>query len=93
MDNKLLDQIFNLKFTAKQLVRQAKKCEKVKKAIEKGNVEVVSRLETQSKMNVINKSMAGIVKSLERALNSNNLEQARVRESSVFCETDSLLDF
>ncbi|KAK3272182.1 Charged multivesicular body protein 1b [Cymbomonas tetramitiformis] len=111
MDNKLLDQIFNLKFTAKQLVRQAKKCEKeeksekqkVKKAIEKGNVEgariyaqsairkrseqlnylrlgsrldaVVSRLETQSKMNVINKSMAGIVKSLERALNSNNLEQ------------------
>lgn len=111
MDNKLLDQIFNLKFTAKQLVRQAKKCEKeeksekqkVKKAIEKGNIEgariyaqsairkrseqlnylrlgsrldaVVSRLETQAKMNVINKSMAGIVKSLERALNSNNLEQ------------------
>ena len=45
--DKLLDQIFNLKFTSKQLVRSAKKCEKeekeeknkVKKAIEKGNVE------------------------------------------------------
>ena len=40
----LLDQIFNLKFTSKQLVRAAKKCEKeekdekakIKKAIEKG---------------------------------------------------------
>ena len=36
---------------------------------------VVSRLETQAKMNVINKSFAGIVHSLERALNSNNLQQ------------------
>jgi charged multivesicular body protein 1 len=36
---------------------------------------VVSRLETQSKMNLINKSFAGIVKSLERALASNNLTQ------------------
>lgn len=43
-DNKLLDQIFNLKFTSKQLVRASKKCEgeekseklKIKKAIEKG---------------------------------------------------------
>ncbi len=34
----------------------------------------MSRLETQSKMNLINKSFAGIVKSLERALASNNLE-------------------
>lgn len=40
----LLDQIFNLKFTSKQLVRAAKKCEKeekdeklkIKKAVEKG---------------------------------------------------------
>ena len=40
----LLDQIFNLKFTSKQLVRAARKCEKeekdeklkIKKAIEKG---------------------------------------------------------
>ncbi len=44
---KLLDQIFQLKYTAKSLVRQAKKCEneekseklKVKKAIEKGNMD------------------------------------------------------
>jgi len=106
-----MDQIFNLKFTSKQLTKQAKKCEKeekdnknkVKKAIEKGNTDgariyaqdairkkteqlnylklgsrldaVVSRLETQAKMNVINKSMANIVKSLEKALTANNLEQ------------------
>merc|ERR1712087_952061 len=111
MGDKLLDQIFNLKFTSKQLVRSAKKCEKdekeeknkVKKAIEKGNIEgakiyaqnairkrteqlnylklasrldaVVSKLETQSKMNTVNKNMAGIVKSLDRALQANNLEQ------------------
>ena len=35
---------------------------------------VVSRLETQSKMSMINKSFAGIVTSLDRALSSNNLE-------------------
>ena len=40
---------------------------------------VVSRLETQAKMSVINKSFAGIVKTLERALNNNNLEQAGAR--------------
>uniref|UniRef100_A0A061R0J8 Charged multivesicular body protein 1 n=3 Tax=Tetraselmis sp. GSL018 TaxID=582737 RepID=A0A061R0J8_9CHLO len=109
--DKLLDQIFNLKFTAKQLVRQAAKCEKeekaerlkVKKAMEKGNLEgakiyaqnairkkteqlnylrlssrldaVVSRLDTQAKMNMVNKNMAGIVKTLEKTLNSQNLEQ------------------
>lgn len=38
---------------------------------------VVSRLETQAKMQLINKNMAGIVKSLEKALTSNNLEQVR----------------
>ena len=45
--DKLLEQIFQLKFTSKTLVRQAKKCEKeekeeklkVKKAIEKGNMD------------------------------------------------------
>eukprot|EP01018_Ginkgo_biloba_P003306 Gb_30102 [translate_table: standard] len=44
---KLLEQIFQLKFTSKSLVRQAKKCEqeeksekvKIKKAIEKGNMD------------------------------------------------------
>jgi len=111
LQDKLNEQIFNLKFTSKQLTRQSAKCEKeekaaktkIKKAIEKGNIEgariyaqtaiskhtealnylrlgsrldaVVSRLDTQAKMNTINKSMAGIVKSLEQALNSNNLEQ------------------
>mmetsp|Transcript_4147 Transcript_4147/g.10051 ORF Transcript_4147/g.10051 Transcript_4147/m.10051 type:complete len:213 (+) Transcript_4147:244-882(+) len=110
-EDQLLDQIFNLKFTAKQLVRTAAKCDKeekqlkskVKTAIEKGNIEgakihatdsirkkneqlnmmklasrldgVVSRLETQAKMNMVNKNMAGIVKSLEHSLNNLNLEQ------------------
>lgn len=109
--DKLLDQIFNLKFTSKQLAKQANKCEKeekqergkVKKAIEKGNIDgakiyaqnairkkseqlnylrlssrldaVVSRLDTQAKMQTVNKSMAGIVKALERALAGNNLEK------------------
>merc|ERR1719229_1605627 len=101
-----MDQIFNLKFTSKQLVRASRKCEKeekndkakVKKAIEKGNIEgakiyaqnairkksealnflklasrldgVVSRLDTQAMMNTVNYNMAGIVKSLDRALNA-----------------------
>lgn len=109
--DKLLDQIFNLKFTSKQLAKQARKSEKeeksertkVKKAIEKGNIDgariyaqnairkkteqlnylrlssrldaVVSRLDTQAKMQNVNKSMAGIVKALDRALASNNLEK------------------
>ncbi|CEF96883.1 Snf7 [Ostreococcus tauri] len=36
---------------------------------------VVARLETQAKMNAVNKDMSGIVKSLERSLNTNNLEK------------------
>ncbi|EFJ48540.1 hypothetical protein VOLCADRAFT_60422 [Volvox carteri f. nagariensis] len=108
--DKLLDQIFNLKFTAKQLARSAIKAEKeekseklkVKKAIEKGNMEgariyaqnairkkneqlnymklasrldaTVSRLESQAKMQMVQKNMAGIVKSLEKAMAINNLE-------------------
>lgn len=36
---------------------------------------VVSRLETQAKMNMVNKNMAGIVKNLEHSLNNLNLEQ------------------
>eukprot|EP00210_Caulerpa_lentillifera_P001255 g1211.t1 len=111
MPDKLLDQIFNLKFTSKQLVKQSKKCEKdekternnVKKAIEKGNMDgariyaqnairkkteqlnyirlasrldaVVSRLDTQAKMQAVTKNMAGIVKALDRALATNNLEK------------------
>eukprot|EP00877_Chromochloris_zofingiensis_P009351 jgi/Chrzof1/466/Cz01g16250.t1 len=111
MGDKLLEQIFNLKFTAKQLNRSSIKCEKdekaeklkVKKAIEKGNLEgakiyaqnairkkheqlnylklasrldaVVSRLDTQAKMQMVNKNMLGITKNLEKALASNNLEK------------------
>lgn len=111
MGDKLLDQIFNLKFTSKQLNKQSQKSSKdekaerlkVKKAIEKGNLEgakiyaqnairkkneslnylrlasrldaVVSRLDTQAKMQTVNKSMAGIVKALDKSLQSNNLEQ------------------
>ncbi|MCL7039036.1 hypothetical protein MKW94_019877 [Papaver nudicaule] len=106
---KLMNQIFELKFTSKSLQRQSRKCEKeekseklkVKKAIEKGNMDgariyaenairkrseamnylrlssrldaVVSRLDTQAKMNVITKSMGSIVKSLESSLNTGNL--------------------
>jgi charged multivesicular body protein 1 len=36
---------------------------------------VVSRLEAQARMQMVNRSMAGITKSLERALATNNLEQ------------------
>ena len=111
MSDKLLDQIFNLKFTSKQLNKQSQKSAKeekaerlkVKKAIEKGNLDgakiyaqnairkkneslnylrlasrldaVVSRLDTQAKMQSVNKSMAGIVKALDKSLASNNLEQ------------------
>lgn len=109
-NDRLLDQIFQLKFTAKQLERQAKKCEKdekseklkVKKAIEKKNFDgariyaqnairkkteqlnylklasrldaVVSRLDTQAKMNMVNKNMAGIVKTLDKVIKTNNPE-------------------
>eukprot|EP01025_Chloroclados_australasicus_P024657 TRINITY_DN24708_c1_g3_i1.p3 TRINITY_DN24708_c1_g3~~TRINITY_DN24708_c1_g3_i1.p3 ORF type:complete len:199 (-),score=31.39 TRINITY_DN24708_c1_g3_i1:302-898(-) len=111
MSGKLMEQVFNLKFLSKQLVRQSKKCEKdekdeklkVKKAIQKGNNEgaqiyaqnairkkqeslnflklasrldaVVTRLETQAKMQMVNRNMAGVVKSLEKALNANNLDK------------------
>ncbi|KAJ7287946.1 hypothetical protein O6H91_18G017700 [Diphasiastrum complanatum] len=108
---KLLEQVMELKMTAKTLARQAKKCEKdekseklkVKKAIEKGNMDgariyaenairkrseqmnylrlssrldaVVARLDTQSKMMTINKSMTSIVRALDVSLASNNLQK------------------
>lgn len=108
---KLMNQIMELKFTSKSLQRQARKCEKeekteklkVKKAIEKGNMDgariyaensirkrgeqmnylrlasrldaVVSRLDTQAKMQAIGKSMGSIVKSLESSLNTGNLQK------------------
>ncbi|CAN1280352.1 ESCRT-related protein CHMP1A [Linum perenne] len=106
---KLMNQIMELKFMAKTLQRQARKCEKeekadklkVKKVIEKGNMDgariytenairkrteqmnylrlysrldaVVARLDTQAKMNTINKSMANIVKSLDSSLASKSV--------------------
>ncbi|KAJ7296331.1 hypothetical protein O6H91_01G078300 [Diphasiastrum complanatum] len=108
---KLMEQVMELKMTSKSLGRQARKCEKdekiektkVKKAIEKGNMDgariyaenairkrteqmnylrlssrldaVVSRLDTQSKMMTINKSMASVVRALDTALASNNLQK------------------
>ncbi len=125
-EKELLDQIFNLKFTAKQLAKSANKCVKdekaeklkVKRSIEKGNIEgakiyaqnairkrteqlnylklasrldaVVSKLETQSKMNVVNKNMAGIVKSLDRALKVNNLEDVSLTMDKFEQQFESL---
>ncbi|KAK9671552.1 hypothetical protein RND81_12G038500 [Saponaria officinalis] len=95
---KLMNQIMELKFTSKSLQRQSRKCEKeekseklkVKKAIEKGNMDVarmnylrlasrldavVSRLDTLEKMQVIGKSMGNIVKSLDSSLNTGNIQK------------------
>nr|ABK21937.1 unknown [Picea sitchensis]ABK25909.1 unknown [Picea sitchensis] len=108
---KLMNQIMDLKITSKSLQRQSRKCEKeekaeklkVKKAIEKGNMDgariyaensirkhneqlnymrlasrldaVVSRLDTQAKMMTINKSMTSIVKALDSALATGNLQK------------------
>ncbi|CAM6029978.1 unnamed protein product [Sphagnum balticum] len=108
---KLMEQVMELKLTCKTLNRQARKCEKeekaeklkVKRAIEKGNMDgariyaenairkrneqsnyirlasrldaVVSRLDTQAKMMAINKSMVSIVKALDSALASSNLQK------------------
>ena len=127
MGDKLLDQIFNLKFTAKQLNKQSQKSTKdekaertkVKKAIEKGNLDgakiyaqnairkkneslnylrlasrldaVVSRLDTQAKMQTVNKSMAGIVKALDKSLASNNLEQVHHFRNCTRCGKDQMV--
>jgi charged multivesicular body protein 1 len=110
-ERQMADQVFNLKFTSKQLSKASKKSEKeekaeklrVKAAIEKGNIDIAkvyaqnairkknealnylrlasrldavsSRLDTQVKMNQVNASMVGIVKSLDVALAGNNLEK------------------
>eukprot|EP00245_Coleochaete_scutata_P013121 TRINITY_DN5237_c1_g5_i1.p1 TRINITY_DN5237_c1_g5~~TRINITY_DN5237_c1_g5_i1.p1 ORF type:complete len:212 (-),score=63.64 TRINITY_DN5237_c1_g5_i1:45-680(-) len=109
--DKLMEQVFELKFTARQLAKEAQKCAKaqkeeklkVKKAIEKGNMDgariyaqnairkkseelnylrlssrldgVVSRLNTQAKMQNVIGSMGGIVKALDSALASGNMEK------------------
>eukprot|EP01135_Chromosphaera_perkinsii_P002259 Nk52_evm45s221 gene=Nk52_evmTU45s221 len=107
----LEDQLFNLKFTAKQLERQHKKCEKeekqqkekVKKAIQKGDKEtariyaenairkhnegvnflrmsarvdaVASRVKTAITMKQVTKDMGGMVKTMDKALKSMDLEK------------------
>lgn len=125
--DKLLEQVFNLKFMAKQLNRSAIKCEKdekserlkVKKAIEKGNTEgakiyaqnairkkheqlnylklasrldaVVSRLDTQAKMSMVNRNMMAVTKNLEKALAANNLEKVRAGAVVLLSSWDGLL--
>ncbi|KAJ1915109.1 hypothetical protein IWQ60_008562 [Tieghemiomyces parasiticus] len=103
--------LFQLKFTAKSLQRQAKQCTrdegrekaKVKLAIKQGNTEgarihaenairkknealnllrlssridgVASRVQTAVTMRAVTGSMAGVVTSMEKALNTMNLEK------------------
>ncbi|KAI8588524.1 Charged multivesicular body protein 1a [Geranomyces variabilis] len=103
--------LFNLKFTAKTLQRQAKKSQKdeaaekakLKKAIQQGNMEgariyasnairkknealnllrlgsridgVAARVQTAVTMRKVSQSMAGVVKGMEKAMSSMNLEQ------------------
>uniref|UniRef100_UPI00358F6D1B charged multivesicular body protein 1b n=1 Tax=Myxine glutinosa TaxID=7769 RepID=UPI00358F6D1B len=103
--------LFNLKFAAKELNRNSKKCDKeeklekgkIKKAIQKGNTEVArihaenairqktqslsflrmaarvdavsSRVQSAVTMGNVTKSLAGVVKSMDAALRSMNLEK------------------
>ncbi|KAM7246313.1 hypothetical protein CapIbe_002611 [Capra ibex] len=69
--------LFNLKFAAKELGRSAKKCNKeekaekakIKKAIQKGNMEMAVM------MGKVTKSMAGVVKPMDATLKTMNLEK------------------
>ncbi|XP_077282937.1 charged multivesicular body protein 1 [Arctopsyche grandis] len=103
--------LFNLKFAAKELERNAKKCDKeeklekakTKKAIQKGNIEVArihaenairqknqginylrmsarvdavsSRVQTALTTRKVTQSMAGVVKAMDAAMKSMNLEK------------------
>ncbi|XP_043188874.1 charged multivesicular body protein 1b-like [Amphibalanus amphitrite] len=103
--------LFNLKFAAKEMVRNSKKCEKeekaekakLKKAIQKGNMEgarihaenairqknqalnylkmsarvdaVASRVQTAVQTRKVTQSMGGVVKSMDAAMRSMNLEK------------------
>ncbi|XP_044575521.1 charged multivesicular body protein 1b isoform X1 [Cotesia glomerata] len=103
--------LFNLKFAVKELERNSKKCEKeekvekskVKKAIQKGNMEgarihaenairqknqalnylrmsarvdaVASRVQTALTTRKVTQSMAGVVKAMDAAMKSMNLEK------------------
>jgi|EP00949_MAST-11_sp_MAST-11-sp1_P005252 charged multivesicular body protein 1 len=106
MSRQLDKQLFNIKFAAKSMGRNSKKCEKnekaakkkLKKAIEKGNMDgariyaqnaireknqalnylrlqgrmdaVAARVQTASDMSKVSKSMAGVVKGMDKALGS-----------------------
>uniref|UniRef100_A0A8D8TZJ5 Charged multivesicular body protein 1b n=1 Tax=Cacopsylla melanoneura TaxID=428564 RepID=A0A8D8TZJ5_9HEMI len=103
--------LFNLKFAAKELERNSKRCEKeekteklkIKKAIQKGNVEVAkihaenairqksqslnylrmaarvdavaSRVQTALTTRKVTQSMSGVVKAMDAAMKSMNLEK------------------
>jgi len=103
--------LFNLKFASKQLLRDSKKCEKeekaerakLKKAMEKGNMEVArihaenairqknqavnflrmsarvdavaSRVQTAVTTKRVTSSMQGVVKAMDSAMKSMNLEK------------------
>jgi len=103
--------LFNLKFTVKEFERNAKKCDKeekaekvkLKKAIQKGNMEVAkihaenairqknqslnhlrmaaridgvaSRVQTAVTTKKVTQSMAGVVKAMDSAMKSMNLEK------------------
>ncbi|KAJ3126950.1 Charged multivesicular body protein 1a [Nowakowskiella sp. JEL0407] len=105
------NQLFQLKFTAKQLQLSAKKCskaekqeiEKLKKALQQGNTEgakiysanairkktealnflrlssrvdaVASRVETAVQMRKVTQNMKNVVKGMDKAMQSMNLEQ------------------
>lgn len=110
-NNNMEKHLFNLKFAAKNLERQSKKCEKeekaekvkLKKAIQKGNLEgarihaensirqknqalnylrmgarvdaVAQRVQTACTTKQVTQSMAGVVRSMESAMKSMNLEK------------------
>ncbi|TRY62214.1 hypothetical protein TCAL_11070 [Tigriopus californicus] len=111
MDNKMMDMLFQLKFSGKQLERLSKKAEKdqraqekkVKDALSKGNVEgariyaenairkkneslnylrmagkidaVHSRVQSAATMKAMAKNMEVVVKSLDKAINSMELQK------------------
>ncbi|KAG7274127.1 hypothetical protein CRUP_011462 [Coryphaenoides rupestris] len=81
--------LFNLKFAAKELQRNSKKCDKeekiektkVKKAIQKGNTEV-ARIHAENairqKNQSVTKSMAGVVRGMDATLKGMNLEKISI---------------
>ncbi|RZF48484.1 hypothetical protein LSTR_LSTR007762 [Laodelphax striatellus] len=102
MSSAMENHLFNLKFAAKELERNSKRCEKeeklekakTKKAIQKGNMEVarihaenairqknqaVNYLRMSARVDAVasrvTQSMAGVVKAMDAAMKSMNLEK------------------